>query len=233
MWTEGKFSVNQTPILHPKYYTRTPYTNKQLRDIFRQYTMPKVLYLEVGTMPGFGGRTLQVMNRQPDISKYRTREQNEENIFNYVVSIKFGFDIDSKNSLYVAAVTTQQGFSALEHQVNWPDGLSTDAESHRNALKYYGFETGYSFCPFKQNSAFSSDLGIHFLFVSGDPGTTKFSWGPHLSMGPKFRIGDQTDMRIMPTGYFNVKRLETGTQTMELATRLYTIGLKIAVRKYF
>ncbi|MGV3601327.1 MAG: hypothetical protein ACO1N1_08975 [Dyadobacter fermentans] len=232
-WVAGGFVENPQPLLSPKNRLQTFYTRNQLRNAFRMYKTPKVLYLEASVMPGVGGRVLQVMNRQPDISMYSEREQNEMGIFNWGVSLKVGFNVDSRNSFYLSGVLQQQGFRTQGHTVNWGNGLSTGNTGRRYDFRYSGFETGYSFNPFKESTAFSSDVGLHFLFALRDFGASDFTWGSHLSIGPKFRIGGRIDLRVLPTGYFNFKRLETGSQDMELVTRLFTAGLKVAVRQYF
>ncbi|ACT96459.1 hypothetical protein [Dyadobacter fermentans] len=232
-WVAGGFVENPQPLLSPKNRLQTFYTRNQLRNAFRMYKTPKVLYLEASVMPGVGGRVLQVMNRQPDISMYSDREQNEMGIFNWGVSLKVGFNVDSRNSFYLSGVLQQQGFRTQGHIINWSNGLSTGNTGRRYDFRYSGFETGYSFNPFKENTSFSSDVGLHFLFASRAFDASDFTWGSHLSIGPKFRIGGRLDLRVLPTGYFNFKRLETGSQDMELVTRLFTAGLKVAVRQYF
>ncbi|SDG75526.1 hypothetical protein SAMN04487996_122169 [Dyadobacter soli] len=214
-WVSGEFAENPQAILSPKHHTRSYYSRRQLRNVFRTYNQPRVLYIELGAMPAVGGRILQVMNRQPNVELYSKREQNEAGIFNYGGFVKLGFDIDSRNSFYLSYMLLQQGFSAQGHFANWSDGLSTDAVGQRYDFRYSSFETGYSFNPFRERAAFSTDIGLHFLLASRAHGANKFSWGPHLSMGPKFRISGRADLRILPTGYLNLKRLETGTGTME------------------
>ncbi|TLV01326.1 hypothetical protein FEN17_17985 [Dyadobacter luticola] len=202
-----------------------------LRDIYRQEKTLR-FYLEAGIGVSFSYRNIQVVSPQPDRTAYEARYKNDKVGFSWSGSLRFGYTFTSNGSAYLGLMTSNQQYRS-GGGIDWNTGrLYTNSVSPVNYdFHFRGVEFGYSYSQFSAKRGLSTDLGLHFLRTKTQISASKFTWGPNIAIGPKIRTGIYSDLRVMPNFYLNISRLES-LRSNDLATRLFTAGIKFAWRVY-
>lgn len=208
-------------------------SRKVLRDKYRKYKHPKS-YIEFGSIAGFSYRTIQVVNPLPDRTLYESRLREDKAQFSWSGSLRGGYNISKSHSVYAGLLYLHQQFSS-SGKVDWNTGLIADVTTNQsqNRFDYWGTEIGYSYMYFAKKNEISVDIGLDLLRANNQNSIHKFTFGPNIAIGPKFRIGSGADLRVMPIFYYNIRGLEkhqSGASQQELASRMFTLGIKMGVR---
>lgn len=225
--------IEGSSVFPMKYsYTHVIYP-QILRDYYRSYKRPK-WYFEVGGVIGFSYRTVQVVNALPDRQIYKSRLREEKTQFSWSGSVRGGYHVGINHSVYAGLIYFLQQFQSAG-KIDWNSGLvlKDTGDMTKNRFDYWGTEIGYSYMTYRKRNGMSVDIGVDLLWAKNRNSTHKFNLGPHIAIGPKFRIGAGADLRIMPTFYYNMRSLEkhkSGELQQELATRMFTTGIKMNIR---
>lgn len=190
-------------------------------------------YAEFGGLVGTSYRTIQVINPLPNRAIYEPRLTEDAAQFSWLASVRGGYNLNRSHSLFVGALYVHQSLLS-SGQIDWKSGLVLEkAGRSKNIFDFWGSELGYSYSSFQKKFGISVDVGINFLWTKNLNEVQKFTWGPQFGIGPKIRIGALADIRIMPTLCYNIRSIEKNKANdpgRELATRMFTTGVKVSLR---
>lgn len=206
-----------------------------LRSIYRSFNKPSRLYLELNYTPERAYRMLFTVVPMPDAdvrSNLNNRATRENAVYGQTASLKVGYytDYGRNRSVYLAHLWSQQGFRTTGHTVDWVTGNTNPGDDRLYRVDFWGFETGYSYHPYRTRSDVAFDAGVYFLWPCGSEWLRHFTWGSRLSLGLKQRISANIDLRLMPSLYINFMSLNNASA---ISTRFWGFGSQAGLHFFF